>query len=167
MWVLKGKGDSAFPRVARFPGDRARLAALAGHRVTSESRGLHGWCSLCLRQSSRGTSASYPLLLSRSTAFPRIQHPCLLHRLSIARAAPAAHSLARLRSLPCSPGLGAVHSRSNKHTGERNKARQGTGKGKKSKLGNKINVNRTSHRVAAPAISFFPGLQKLHIEQWH
>ena len=90
--VLKGKDDSVFPKVPLFPGDRAGLAALAGHRVTSESRGLHGQCSSCPHQPSQGTSAAYPLLLSRSMAFPGIPHLCLPCGLGLARAAPAAHS---------------------------------------------------------------------------
>lgn len=86
--VLEGKNDSVFPRVPLFPGDRAGLAALAGHHITSESWGLHGRCSLCPHQPSRGTSAAYRLLLS--TAFPGVQHLCLPCGLGPARAARAA-----------------------------------------------------------------------------
>lgn len=112
--VLKGKDDSVFSRVT------AGRAALTGLCVTSESQRLHGWCSPCLCQPSQGMSATYPLLLSCSTAFPGMQHLCLPCGLGLARAAPAAHS--HCASLQCSHVLGAVHSCSNKHTRERNKS---------------------------------------------
>lgn len=82
--VLKGKDDSVFLRIPQFPGDRAGLAALARHGVTSESRGLHGWCSPCRRQPRRATSATCPLLLRCNVALPGTQHPCLPWGLGLA-----------------------------------------------------------------------------------